>query len=416
MDSLYITGQIPLKGEIIASGAKNSALKLMAATILAPGLSTIRNVPRILDVETMAEVLRRLGANVEWIDDGVLDIDTTNLKCIETPYDLVAKMRASIIVLGPMLSRFGRARVAMPGGCNIGSRKIDMHLKGLEGLGARFGVEHGFIESTVDGFKGAFLPLEFPSVGATENIMMAAVLARGRTVIENAAREPEIEDLGRFLTAMGARIEGLGSATIEIEGVDSLNPVEYAVIGDRIEAGTYLIAAVATEGEVKVTGVKPEHLELLLSKLAETGAKVKTGKDWIMVFANKRPRAVDIATLPYPGFPTDLQAQFIALLVRAEGISIVTENVFESRFMFADEINRMGSDIKIDGHHAIIRGVDHLSGAPVNIPDLRGGAALIIAAMTAEGKSQLSNCHYVDRGYEHLTDKLTSLGAKVLRV
>lgn len=415
MDSLYVTGQIPLKGEIKASGAKNSVLKLMAASILAPGTTIIHNVPKIVDVETMSEVLRHLGANVEWRDSGTLEIDTSDLAGIETPYDLVSKMRASIIVLGPMLARFKKAKVAMPGGCNIGSRKIDMHLRGLETLGAVFDVEHGFISASASVLTGCVIPLEFPSVGATENILMAAALAEGKTVIENAAREPEIVDLGKFLASMGANISGLGTTTIEIEGTDKLIPVEYSVIGDRIEAATYLIAGAATKGDVTVKGVNPDHLDLVTTKLCETGARIETGDDWLRVSTHERPLAVDISTLPYPGFPTDVQAQFIAYLTVADGISIVTENVFESRFMFADELNRMGSDIRIDGHYAIIKGVEKLSSAPVNMPDLRGGAALVIAAIMAEGVSELRGCHHLDRGYEALEAKFRQLGAKVER-
>lgn len=415
MDSLTVTGQIPLSGDVIVSGAKNSALKLMAATILAPGRSVLCNVPDILDVRTMSDVLSRMGAKIEWPEAGVLAIDTSELKPIETPYELVSKMRASIIVLGPMLARFGRARVAMPGGCNIGSRKIDMHLKGLERLGAKFEVEHGFIDGTLTDGEGCFLPLEFPSVGATENALMASVLIEGKTVIENAAREPEIVDLGRFLVAMGAKIEGLGTSTLEIDGVKTLAATEYRVIGDRVEAGTYLIAGAATQGEVTTIGVAADYLELLINKLLEAGAKVDADGERITVSMQGRPVAVDISTLPYPGFPTDLQAQFMAFLTVAEGISIVTENVFESRFMFADELNRMGSDIRIDGHHAIIRGVPSLSGAPVKAPDLRGGAALVIAAMMAEGVSEIRGCYHIDRGYESFADKMAGLGARIER-
>lgn len=416
MYKYIIRGAKKLNGRVRASGAKNAVLKLMAASILARGKTVVRNAPKIKDVFIMAHVLERLGANVDLSQEGSVVIDTTDVLNGEAPYELVKQMRASIIVLGPLLARLQRAKVAMPGGCNIGSRKIDMHIQGLKKLGARFRVGHGYIQAQTDGLKGALLPLDFPSVGATENLLMAAVLAEGTTVIENAAREPEVVDLANFLQRMGAKIEGAGTTTIEIEGVSELNPVEYTVIPDRIEAGTFLVAGAITRGDVTVEGARPEHLELVLSKLEEAGIDVEQGDDFIRVSLGRRPRAVDIATLPYPGFPTDMQPQMVALLSLAKGTSIATENVFENRFIFMDELNRMGSDIRTDGHHAIVKGVRELTGAPVRVRDLRGGAALILAGLAAEGITEVGDIFHVDRGYEKFEEKLVSLGADITRV
>lgn len=414
MDRLLVTGGAPLSGAVPIAGAKNSALKLMAAALLAEGRSVIRNVPDIQDCRTMAEVLERLGARVERGDHS-LAIDATGTLEVETPYDLVRRMRASILVLGPLLARFGRARVAMPGGCNIGSRKIDLHLRGLERMGATFSSEHGYLEAHTDGLRGAVVSLDFPSVGATENLLMAAVAAKGTTVIENAAREPEIADLAEFLTKMGARVDGVGTPTIEIEGVDGFTAVEHVVVPDRIEAGTYAIAACATGGEVLLRGARADHLDLVLAKLEEAGATIAVTDEGIAVEMAGRPRAVDLVTLPYPGFPTDLQPPMMALLALADGTSIVTENVFEARFMFVDELLRMGADMRTEGHHAVIRGVPRLSAAPVRSLDLRAGAALVIAGLAADGVTEVADVHHVDRGYEDLDGKLTRLGAEVSR-
>jgi UDP-N-acetylglucosamine 1-carboxyvinyltransferase len=324
-------------------------------------------------------------------------------------------MRASILVLGPLLARFGRARVAMPGGCNIGSRKIDLHVRGLEKMGARFHSEHGYLEAETAGLRGAVISLDFPSVGATENVMMAAVAARGTTVIENAAREPELADLAHFLTAMGARIDGVGTPTIEIEGVDGFTPVEHSVIPDRVEAGTFAIAACAAGGSVVLAGARADHMDLVLSKLADAGADVLATGDEVSISMDGRPRAVDLVTLPYPGFPTDLQPQMMAMLAVADGTSIVTENVFESRFMFVDELNRMGADIRTEGHHAVIRGVERLSAAPVRALDIRAGAAMVVAALAADGVTEVADVHHVDRGYEGFDAKMAALGAAVRR-
>jgi UDP-N-acetylglucosamine 1-carboxyvinyltransferase len=414
MDRLVVTGGTPLSGSVRIAGAKNSALKLMAAALLAEGRSVIHNVPRIQDCVTMVEVLEHLGAATAW-NDGTLVIDATDVRPGETPYELVSRMRASILVLGPLLARFGHARVAMPGGCNIGSRKIDLHVRGLEKMGARFVSEHGYFEATANGLRGAVITLDFPSVGATENALMAAVAARGTTVIENAAREPELADLASFLTAMGARIEGVGTPTIEIEGAESFEAVEHTVIPDRVEAGTFAIATCATGGSVVLEGARGDHMDLVFAKLADAGADVLVTEDGVAVSLRSRPKAVDLVTLPYPGFPTDLQPQIMALLAAADGTSIVTENVFESRFMFVDELNRMGADIRTEGHHAVIRGVERLSAAPVRALDIRAGAAMVIAGLAADGVTEIEDMYHVDRGYQDFEAKLSRLGAAVRR-
>lgn len=413
MPSIVVSGGTRLNGTVRVSGAKNSALKLMAASLLAPGVSVIHNAPDIADVSTMAEVLGGLGVTVTR-DGATLTVDATEIRSHEAPYDLVAQMRASIVVLGPLLARLGRARVAMPGGCNIGSRKIDLHLRGLADLGVHIASEHGYIEAEAPyGLRGASIVLDFPSVGATENLLMAGAAAEGTTVIENAAREPEIQDLVAFLNGMGAHIEGAGTSTIVIEGVSRFTPVEHSVVGDRIEAGTFLAAGALTGGPVTVTGAEAHHLDLVLAKLAAAGAVIRADASGITVERVGPIRPVDVATLPYPGFPTDMQPQFMALMSLAEGDSVITENVFESRFMFADELRRMGADIAIEGHRAIVRGVRELSGAPVKSPDLRGGAALVLAGLVADGETRIEDIHHILRGYEGLTEKLRFLGADV---
>jgi UDP-N-acetylglucosamine 1-carboxyvinyltransferase len=411
VSSIRITGGGTLSGEVRVGGAKNSALKLMAAALLAPGVSVIRNVPDISDVAVMTEVLEHLGAKVVRTDHA-LTIDATVLTGYEAPYELVARMRASTCVLGSLIGRLGRAHVAMPGGCNIGSRKVDIHIHGLSQLGIEITTEHGFIDATGRA-KGALVALEFPSVGATENLLMAASVGEGTTVIDNAAREPEIADLAAFLNSMGARISGAGTSTITIEAVASLRPTDHAVIGDRIEAGTFLVAGALCGGPVTVVGFEPAHLEMVLAKLRETGADLEIGEDRVTVRRDGHVRPVDVATLPYPGFPTDMQAQFMTLMSIAEGDCVITENVFENRFMFADEIGRMGADIRIEGHHALVRGVRSLSGAPVRSPDLRGGAALVLAGLIAEGDTTVTDIHHIDRGYEDFVPRLRALGADV---
>jgi UDP-N-acetylglucosamine 1-carboxyvinyltransferase len=411
MRSIIVTGGRTLSGEVRVGGAKNSALKLMAAALLAPGVSVLRNVPDISDVTVMTEVLEHLGAKVVRTDHA-LTIDATNLTGHEAPYELVARMRASTCVLGSLVGRLGRAHVAMPGGCNIGSRKVDIHIAGLMQLGVEITTEHGFIDATGRA-RGAHIVLEFPSVGATENLLMAASVGEGTTVIDNAAREPEIADLAALLKAMGARIEGSGTSTITIEGVEALHPADHAVIGDRIEAGTFLVAGALCEGPVTVTGFDPSHLEIVLTKLRETGATLDVGVDSVTVRRTAPVRPVDVATLPFPGFPTDMQAQFMTLMAIAEGDCVITENVFENRFMFADEIARMGADVRIDAHHALIRGVRARSGAPVRASDLRAGAALVLAGLVAEGDTVVTDVHHIERGYEDFVGKLRSLGADV---
>jgi UDP-N-acetylglucosamine 1-carboxyvinyltransferase len=414
MDRLVVTGGARLAGSVRISGAKNSALKVMAASVLAPGRSRLRNVPRIIDCSIMGEVLEHLGASVAWEDGGV-SVDATQLSSVEAPYELVRRMRASIVVLGPLLARTGEARVAMPGGDNIGSRPIDLHLEGLRRMGASIESEHGFLVAAAGGLTGASITLDYPSVGATENLMMAAVAADGRTVIDNAAREPEIADLARFLGSMGAAIRGAGSATIVIEGGERLSPAEHTVIPDRIEAGTWAAAAVATKGDVRLIGARADHLELFLEKLGEAGAEVSVDDDGVWVTQRERPRAVDFVTLPYPGLATDFQPILLAMLATASGTSIATENVFEGRFTYVDELRRMAADIRTEGHHAVIRGVEQLSAAPVRALDIRAGAAMVIAALTADGVSEITDIQHVDRGYEDFDAKLGALGAEVRR-
>ncbi len=412
MSSMIVTGGRPLRGEVRVEGAKNSALKLMAASVLAPGASRISNVPDISDVRTMADVLEGLGIRVSR-EDHALTIDATDLASWEAPYELVARMRASISVLGPLIGRLGRARVAMPGGCNIGSRKIDLHLRGLAALGVEFTSGHGYIHAEAPHLRGADVMLDFPSVGATENILMAAVCADGVTTLENAAREPEIQDLAAFLNAMGARIEGAGTPSVRIEGVPGLRPTDHVVVGDRIEAGTFLVGAVMTGGDVRVRGFDPSHTEMILNKLEQAGGVVERHEDGVRVSGDGEPRTMEIATLPYPGFPTDMQPQFMALASIIPGDSVITENVFENRFIVADEFVRMGADIRIEGHHALIRGVEYLSGAPVRSPDLRAGAALVLAGLVAEGTTEVGEARHIHRGYERFVEKLVALGADV---
>lgn len=414
---IIVQGNNALSGEVAVSGAKNSALKLIAASLLGRGRSVIRNVPLISDIAIMSEVLSRLGATVER-EGHVLVVDTTSVERFETPYDLVSKMRASISVLGPLVGRFGCAHVAMPGGCQIGARKIDMHLKGLEALGVEFAIEHGFLKATSpEGLHGAHVVLDFPSVGATENLLMASVVAEGATIIENAACEPEIVDLAAMLSDMGAHVSGAGTSIIEIEGVplDSLHPCDHTTCGDRIEAGTFLVGGALTGGPVTVRGIDSSYLRMALMKLSAMGCDVETGADWIRVGRTCPLRPVDIQTLPHPGFPTDLQAQFMLLASCAEGMSVITENVFENRFMFAAELARMGADITIEDHHALVRGVPRLQGAPVSSTDLRAGAALVLAGVIAEGETRVRKVSHIDRGYEDYVGKLVSLGAVVRR-
>ena len=420
---IIVRGNNTLAGEVRVSGAKNSALKLMAATILAQGECVLRNVPHISDIEVMAEVLEELGAHVErnnhdGRDEHTLTIDTSNIDSFETPYELVSKMRASISVLGPLIGRFGQASVAMPGGCQIGARKIDMHLKGLESLGVEFEIKHGYLmASTPHGLIGTHVVLDFPSVGATENMLMAAVVASGETVIANAAREPEIVDLAFMLQEMGAHIEGAGTSIIAVKGVrpDELHPCDHVTVGDRIEAGTFLTGGALTGGPVTVRGIDPGFLRMALAKLREMGCTVREERDAVTVSRTGPLKPVEIQTLPHPGFPTDLQAQFMLVAACAKGTSVITENVFENRFMFAAELARMGADIVIEDHHALVRGGRPLQGAPVSSTDLRAGAALVLAGLIAEGETRVHRIDHIDRGYEDYVGKLRSLGADIER-
>lgn len=407
----------PLEGVVRVSGAtKNAGTKQMAAALLASGTTVLRNLPPVADLDVMIELLRAIGATVEWEEPEALRIETSGPLTPEAPYELVSRMRASINVLGPLLARCGEARVAMPGGDNIGSRKIDMHLRGLESMGARIEVRHGFVEARADRLLGARHVLEFPSVGATENLLTAAVLAKGTTVIENCAREPEITDLAAFLNRMGAHVVGAGTSTIEVEGVETLVPTENEIVGDRIEAGTFLMACGIAGGEIELVGTRLEHLEIVVMKLGQMGMRVSPTPDGLWARANRRLRAVDVATLPYPGFATDFMPLVTGLLSVAEGTAIVTENVYDGRFQFVDELARMGADVRNEGRHAVIRGVERLSGAPVRAFDVRAGAALALAGLCADGETVIHDCHHVDRGYVDLPGKLRSLGAHIDRL
>ena len=414
-NAFRIVGGNPLRGEVRVSGAKNSALKLMAASLLTPEECVLENVPAITDVEIMSQVLRHLGAEVTR-EGEALCIRSGELPSREAPYHLVRLMRASIVVLGPLVARYGEARVAIPGGCNIGSRKIDMHLRGLAEMGAEITTEHGYVIARAPSLRGTRIVLDFPSVGATENLMMAAAGARGTTFIENAAREPEIQDLAAFLSSMGVEIRGAGTPVLEVEGRSDLHGTRHVTIGDRIEAWTFAVAAAVTGGEVRVDGVDPAHLGLPLEKLREMGVEVEEEERAVSVRGGGGYRAADIATLPFPGFPTDMQPQVMVLLSLAQGIGVVTENVFESRFMFVDELNRMGCDITIEGHHAIVRGGRRLSGAEVCATDLRAGAALVRAGLAAEGVTRLRDIHHIDGGYARREETLARLGADIGRV
>ena len=416
MEKLFIQGGRRLSGTVKISGAKNAVLPVIAASLLASTPSVIEEIPDLDDVRTITEVLQYLGLTTRWQEPGSLFIDSTGIKSCEASYELVRKMRASFLVMGPLLSRFQEARISLPGGCAIGSRPIDLHLKGFEALGAEIILGHGFIEARAPhGLQGAKIYLDFPSVGATENIMMAASLAKGQTIIENAAQEPEIVDLSNYLNSMGANVRGAGTNAIRIEGVRQLTGTTYAVIPDRIEAGTYMAAAAITGGDVVLKNVLFEHMKPLVAKLKEAGVSIDVEVDQIRVNATDGLRAVDVKTLPYPGFPTDMQAQFMALMTVAKGSSVITETVFENRFMHVDELKRMGANIKIDGRIAMVDGVARLTGCPVTATDLRAGAALVVAALAAEGRTEIGSVHHIDRGYDRIVDKLKGLGADISR-
>lgn len=416
MDKLVVHKSAPLHGEVVISGAKNSVLKLMAASIMAEDTCIIENVPNLQDVRVMAEILRALGMNVEWSKRNELTIIPAEELLTEPPYDLVQRMRASIVTMGPLLGRTGKARLAQPGGCAIGERKIDLHLKGFAALGVDVKQTHGCVEGTADKLIGGTIYLDFPSVGATENIMMAACLAEGVTVIENAAKEPELTDLANFLNKLGANVKGAGTDTIRIKGVKRLGGTRHSVLPDRIEAGTYMVAAAVAGGDVMVKNVMPNHLKSIVAKLQEAGAEVEVFDEDIHVKSTGKLQAIDIKTMPFPGFPTDMQAQFMALNAMAEGVSTITETIFENRFMHATEFALMGADIKLEGHSAIVQGNSDLEGANVKATDLRAGAALVIAALVADGPTTIHNIYHIDRGYDLFEEKLTGIGVKIERI
>jgi UDP-N-acetylglucosamine 1-carboxyvinyltransferase len=417
MARIQINGGVPLEGEVWISGAKNAVLPILVASLLGDGPSRVSNVPHLQDVTTTMELLGRMGAQLSVGDGMQIEIDPRSMEHYEAPYDLVKTMRASILVLGPLVARFGRAIVSLPGGCAIGSRPVDLHLRGLQALGARVEVRNGNIEARADQLKGARIIMDTVTVTGTENILMAATLARGTTVIENAAQEPEVVDLADFLISMGARIHGAGSNTITVEGVDNLQGTTYSVLPDRIETGTYLIGAAMTGGRVKCTRARPAHMDAVLNKLAETGADIHAGDDWVELdMHGRRPRSVDITTAPYPGFPTDMQAQFTALNTIAEGTGVITETIFENRFMHVQELQRLGADISVKGKTAIVRGVPGLNGAPIMATDLRASASLVLAGLVAEGVTIVDRVYHLDRGYENIEEKLSGLGARIKRL
>jgi len=415
MDKLIIKGGIKLKGDVQVSGSKNAALPILVSTILAPGANEIHNVPFLRDINTTIKVLESLGAQVAG-NGHTVTVDTAGINSHEATYDLVKTMRASVLVLGPLLARFGMARVSLPGGCAIGARPINLHLKGLQALGADIVLEHGYVAARAKRLKGARIHFDISTVGGTEHLMMAAATAKGETILENAAREPEICDLGLILNRMGAKIEGAGTDTIRIQGVSELSPVSYEVMPDRIEAGTFMIAAAITGGDIRIKGMKLEHLDALVFKLQDAGVEISSRDNVIRVKGPRKIRNVNIKTRPYPGFPTDMQAQFMALMCKADGASVISENIFENRFMHVAELLRFGADIVIEGNVATIKGVKKLSGAPVMATDLRASASLILAGLAAENTTEVSRIYHLDRGYEAIEKKLAGLGADIVRV
>ncbi|MEO5573808.1 MAG: UDP-N-acetylglucosamine 1-carboxyvinyltransferase [Gammaproteobacteria bacterium] len=417
MDKLIIRGGVPLNGEIRISGAKNAALPILASTLLACEPVTICNVPHLHDITTTMELLGRMGVHL-MVDERLnIEVDATTIREFHAPYELVKTMRASILVLGPLLARFGKADVSLPGGCAIGSRPINLHINGLQAMGADIKVENGYIRATAGRLKGAHLVMDMITVTGTENLMMAATLAEGTTIIENAAREPEVIDLANCLISMGARISGAGTNVITIEGVDRLSGTRYTVLPDRIETGTYLVGAAITGGCVKLKDTRPQLLDAVLMKLREAGAEITTGDDWITLdMKGRRPIAVDIHTAPYPAFPTDMQAQFTALNIVAEGVGTISETVFENRFMHVHELRRMGADIELEGNTATTTGVEKLTGAPVMATDLRASASLVLAGLVAQDDTTVDRIYHIDRGYECIEEKLTQLGARIHRV
>lgn len=416
MEKLIIRGGNRLTGTVKISGAKNAVLPIIAASLLGSSPSKLDEVPDLEDVRTFMQVLEHLGVRTERQTESLL-IDSTDITSCEAPYDLVRKMRASFLVMGPLLARRGQAKISLPGGCAIGTRPIDLHLKGFEALGAEIEIGHGYIEARAPrGLKGARIYLDFPSVGATENILMAASLAEGTTILENPAHEPEIVDLANYLNVMGARIRGAGTNVIKIEGVKELKGSEYTIIPDRIEAGTYMVAAAMTGGDLWIENALTEHLKPVIAKLKEAGVGIEEDINGLRVYSTGTLKAIDVKTLPYPGFPTDMQAQFMALATVSQGTSVITETVFENRFMHVDELKRMGATIKIEGRSAIVEGVSRLTGCPVKATDLRAGAAMVLAGLVADGQTEVGYIHHIDRGYDGIVDKLCSIGADIKRV
>jgi UDP-N-acetylglucosamine 1-carboxyvinyltransferase len=413
-DVLEVRGSGPLEGQVVIGGAKNSVLKLMAASLLARGTTVLTNVPDITDVADMAELLSAMGLTVRR-DGHRLEIDRPEAVAAEAPYELVERMRASILVLGPLLASVGQARVALPGGDDFGHRPIDLHLRSLEAMGAKVTSAHGYVEAIAPQLVGTEITLEFPSVGATENVMMAAVLAKGTTVIDNAAREPELSDLASMLNRMGARIVGIGSSRLVIDGVDELTPVEHRVIPDRIEAATYLAAVGVTGGEITLVGARHDHMDMLVTKLGDMGMRISPTSEGMWAMAGERPTSTDVSTLPYPGVASDYKPLLVAMLCVADGTGIVTENIFGGRFRYVSELIRMGADIRVEGHHAVVRGCDRLSAAPVRASDIRAGAALAVAALRADGVTRIADAQHIDRGYEDFVGKLGALGADIRR-
>jgi UDP-N-acetylglucosamine 1-carboxyvinyltransferase len=416
MDKLLITGGVPLKGDVRISGAKNAALPELIASLLTAEQVRIGNVPHLQDITTTMEILGRMGVTLVVDEKMAVEADASKVSSVRAPYELVKTMRASILVLGPLLARFGEAEVSLPGGCAIGSRPVNLHIKGLQAMGADIQLEGGYIRARASRLKGARIFMDLVSVTGTENLMMAATLAEGQTVIENAAREPEVVDLARFLISMGAKIGGAGGDVITIEGVEKLHGTSHDIIPDRIESGTFLVAAAMTGGEVRLRNTRPELIAAVLEKLGEAGAAIETGADWIRLRMPRRPRGVNVRTAPYPAFPTDMQAQFIALNSIAEGTATVTETIFENRFMHVYELQRMGADIEMEGNTAIARGVPRLTGAPVMATDLRASASLVLAGLAAEGETVVDRIYHIDRGYECIEEKLAQLGGRIRRV
>ncbi len=416
MDRIIIQGGERLIGEVEVSGSKNASLPIFAACILTEGENLFQNIPKLKDIETISKVLRTLGVRVDQEEDHTYRIDAQGVPYCEAPYDLVKTMRASILVLGPLVARKGEAVVSLPGGCAIGARPINLHLMGLEAMGAKIELRKGYVQAKADRLRGAEIAFDTPTVTGTENLMMAATLAKGKTILRNAAMEPEVAELAKVLNKMGARIEGAGTSTIIIEGVEGLSGVKHTVIPDRIEAGTFMVAAGLTRGNIKLINCPLEHLEAVVYKLREAGVEIEPEGDGVRVIGNTRIRSTDVKTQPYPGFPTDMQAQFMVLMSLARGLSVITETIFENRFIHVNELLRMGANIRIKGNTAIIQGVDHLSGAPVMATDLRASASLVLAGLVAEGVTEVSRVYHLDRGYERLDQKLAGVGANIRRV